>query len=32
MYSFQNDRKLNKITVTILGFAIGKIIFTIVVK
>ena len=32
MYSFQNARKLNKITVTILGFAIGMMIWTIVRK
>ena len=31
IYSFQKDRKLNKITVIIEGFAIGKIIFHIAV-
>ena len=32
IYSFQNDKKLNKITVMILGFAIGTMIFVIVLK
>ena len=30
MYSFQKDRKLKRITVTMLGFAMGKITFTMV--
>ena len=32
IYSFQNDKKLNKITVIIDGFASGNIILTIVLK